>query len=239
MRWTALAGPRSLSKVVWLHLSGCTMGYRDKNGAVASAILQSESDALVVRGRIAWGRLKEDAPKRRALSRGSGANAKERRERSQNDHRLWWIQVGQALLVGKRMAKTDHGYYAWLRANGFEDVPRSARQDAIWFASNMTSLGELPEGLASPGTIRQWAYKRAKASSVAPSTPNHAGVVLHKGPPAEIPQRSEVARSLGQPGAGNLPDMARVADLILEASKHMQRGVELLSEVAQLIRKAA
>ncbi len=121
-------------------------------------------DPVVARGQDAWERLQEDAPRRRALSRGPGDNARARREQSQNKHRRWWREVGEALTVGKCATRTDHEYYAWLNANGFGDMPRASRRDAVWFAAHIDSTRILPDGMASPGTSRQWLNKQAAHS---------------------------------------------------------------------------
>ncbi|WP_231687409.1 hypothetical protein, partial [Ralstonia pseudosolanacearum] len=64
----------------------------------------SDSRALIAQGRIAWARVKEDAPKRRALPRRLGFGIKAHAE-SQYAHRFWWLQIGQALAFGKRTSR--------------------------------------------------------------------------------------------------------------------------------------
>lgn len=192
-----------------------------------------DSQALVARGRIAWGQLKDDAPRSRALSRGPGAKATERRERSQKERRRWWLEVGQALMFGKRASATGHAYYAWIKANGFDDMPRSARKNAIWFASAIGTLGELPDGLASPSTIRQWANKQAALSSVFPDA-KHANESVASASPDVLcgPLPVEVPASQVQQVRDITVDMRRVASLLLEAAMNLQQGVDLLRQIA-------
>lgn len=193
---------------------------------------------VVARGQIAWEHLKEDAPKRRALSRGPGVKAGELREQSQNKHRRWWREVGEALTAGKRMTKTSHEYYTWLNANGFGDMPRPARGAAIWFAAHIESLGELPDGMASPGTIRQWAYKRAAASSgptrASTSHTTESGTRVQETLPS-----MDVGPSALKQATGNVADMQQVAGLLLEAAANMQRAVDLTREAAQIVQQSA
>lgn len=165
---------------------------------------------VVARGQVAWEHLKEDAPTRRALLRGPGVKAKERREQSQNNHRRWWCEVGEALAAGKRMSKTSHEYYAWLNANGFGDMPRPARGAAVWFATHVEALGELPDGLASPGVIRQWANKRA----------------------AEL-------NSVADESALNSVDARAIADLLKDTARDVRRIAQALDEAARSIDKAS
>lgn len=120
---------------------------------------------VVARGQEAWEYLKEDAPRRRALSRGAGDKARERRERSHDAHRRWWVQVGEALAAGKRKCVSNQSFSAWVTGHGFDEIGFKIRQDAIWLAANMETLGELPDDIASPTVIRRWANKRAAVAS--------------------------------------------------------------------------
>lgn len=48
---------------------------------------------------------------------------------------------------------------------GFDGMARNARRDAVWLVDNIGALGELPDGLATPSTIRQWANRRRAVAS--------------------------------------------------------------------------
>lgn len=122
-------------------------------------------DPVVACGQDAWEYLQKDAPRRRALSRGPGEKARERREQSQATHRRWWLEIGRALAIGRRTSDTSHAYYAWIKSVGFDGMARNARRDAVWLVANIGALGELPDGLATPSTIRQWANRRRAVAS--------------------------------------------------------------------------
>lgn len=121
---------------------------------------ERSGNPIIARGQDAWEHLKKDAPNRRALSRGPGDKARERREQSQVRHRRWWLEVGEALTVGKHRSVSNQSYSAWIADNGFDDLNYKTRQDAVWLAANIETLGELPDGLATPSTIRQWVNRR-------------------------------------------------------------------------------
>lgn len=196
----------------------------------------SDSRKLVLQARIAWTQIKEDAPKRRALPRRLGFGIKAHEE-SQYAHRFWWLQIGQALAFGKQTSRSDPAYHVWLKENGLEGIPRSARMHAIWFAKNIKTLGEIPNGLAHPATIRRWAYERdhpalAPTVQIQPTEPAQHG--LHQ--IEETPLQPEAPSALGQQVAANLVDMQRAADLMLEASMHMLRSVDLIHEMTQVLR---
>lgn len=199
----------------------------------------SSARGLISQAQIAWAQIQEDAPKRRALSRGPGVRAQARREESGDTHRFWWLQVGQALAFGKRTSRSSHAYFKWLNENGLDGIPRQARRDAIWFAENIKTLGELPDSLATPGTIRQWAYKRDHPDPVAPpethptqSAQRDLRQVQETLPTFEAPRAAEPQLT------GNVAEMQQVADLLLEASMHMLRSMDLIREVVEAIRQS-
>ncbi len=175
----------------------------------------SDSRALIAQGRIAWAQIKEDAPKRRALPRRLGFGIKAHAE-SQYAHRFWWLQIGQALAFGKRTSRSNPAYHKWLKENGLDGIPRPARKHALWFAENIKTLGDLPDGLATPGTIRQWAYKRDHPAPVAaPETPPTESAQRDVHQVQETPTPSEDPGVPGQQAIGNIAEMQQVADLLL------------------------
>ncbi|MDR8784838.1 hypothetical protein FEP82_02792 [Burkholderia multivorans] len=121
--------------------------------------------AVVASGQEAWTRLKEDAPRHRAISRAMTEAAYQRRKQSQAARCQWWIQVGEALIAGRHQSRSNQSYSAWLTAHGFDAIPYRLRQDAAWFASNAKTLGELPDGLANPTTIRRWTRSRGSSAA--------------------------------------------------------------------------
>ncbi|MGY6160478.1 hypothetical protein [Paraburkholderia strydomiana] len=118
---------------------------------------------VIARGQAAWASIKEKRGARRALSRGSGAKAQERRDNLKSQHLKWWREIGEALEVGKNLnAGGRYGAYsAWLKAKGFDDIPD--RSSAIWFSASAEALGDTPGDMTSPSSIRAWVYQREAA----------------------------------------------------------------------------
>ncbi|VWB54298.1 hypothetical protein BME24068_02488 [Burkholderia metallica] len=187
------------------------------NPAPATPKPKRSDDPVVARGQDAWERLQEDAPRRRALSRGPADKAKARREQSQTTHRRWWLDVGEALTVGKYTSVSDWAYSAWIAANGFDNLNYKTRQDAVWLVANIEELGELPDGLATPSTIRQWANRRRAMAS---------------------------RRTTGKPGsvtgpvtAGDVAALEKAVSLLREAAQDARRSAETMDAAARLIAK--
>ena len=72
------------------------------------------TDAVVARGQRAWHRIKATAAEQREL----------------------WREVGEALLVGRRMHKSDKLFGQWVKEHGFDDMHRNYRSAAMWLAQN-------------------------------------------------------------------------------------------------------
>lgn len=93
------------------------------------------TDAVVARGQRAWHRIKATAAEQREL----------------------WREVGEALLVGRRMHKSDKLFGQWIKEQGFDDMPSTTRKDALWLASNWSLLDNgCPVDASHPTRIRQW-----------------------------------------------------------------------------------
>jgi hypothetical protein len=54
--------------------------------------------------------------------------------------RQLWREVGEALLVGRREHRADRAFAQWVRENGFEDMDRRVRADAMWLAENWSEV---------------------------------------------------------------------------------------------------
>ncbi|HDR9130843.1 TPA: hypothetical protein QDA91_001940 [Burkholderia vietnamiensis] len=89
-------------------------------------------DAVIAKGIRAWSRIKSTAAEQRQL----------------------WREVGEALLVGRRLHKADRAFKQWCDENGF-DMSRGARADAMWYAEVYTACTP-PAEMAHPTHIRQW-----------------------------------------------------------------------------------
>lgn len=179
-------------------------------------------DQIVARGQAAWERLKEDTPKRRALSRGTSDKAIERREQSQTMHRRWWLDVGHALAVGRRLNKIDRIYSHWLRAHGFEDIYRKARPSAIWFAENVEALGDIPDGMAHPTVIRQWATTQKAVSSRRAAVSTTMGDGRHK-------------TIDGPLSAADAADLQEAVRLLRQAADHSRRSLKAIEAAVGLV----
>ncbi|MFM0347670.1 hypothetical protein [Paraburkholderia sp. RL17-347-BIC-D] len=97
------------------------------------------TSAVVTRGQRAWGRIKATAAEQRQL----------------------WKEVGEALMVGRSEHPTDNNKFGeWCAANGFGDVERHDRADAMWLAENWWGLGDCPPTLSHPHAVRRWMRKQ-------------------------------------------------------------------------------
>jgi hypothetical protein len=98
------------------------------------------------------------------------------------------------LLVGKRVSATDHAYHAWIKANKLDVIPRKSRKDALWFASHLKALGDIPDGIASPASIREWARKRNAATRARAPTQTPEDIGLQAAADALGEATTELAR---------------------------------------------
>jgi len=101
------------------------------------------TDAVVARGQRAWHRIKATAAEQREL----------------------WREVGEALLVGRRMHKADQKFSQWCKEQGFEDLKPNTRTNAMWLAENWATVTvDLPPDLTHPENIRQWAREQKQTA---------------------------------------------------------------------------
>jgi hypothetical protein len=87
-----------------------------------------------------------------------------------------WRLIGEALLEGRRQHATNRAFIDWCRAEGFLDLPHTARSDAVWLAENWDGLHEALDNSAydHPTQIRaDYSYWYG------PVTPPRAWVSLH------------------------------------------------------------
>lgn len=93
------------------------------------------TDAVVARGQRAWNRIKATAAEQREL----------------------WREVGEALLVGRKQNPSNQGFSKWCKENGFEDLDRHDRADAMWLAEHWALCdGHTTADLSHPSRIRRW-----------------------------------------------------------------------------------
>jgi hypothetical protein len=102
------------------------------------------ADARVLKGQRAWASIKTTAAEQREL----------------------WRQVGEALLVGRRLHKANQQFSQWCAEAGF-DMERHDRADAMWLAQNWVETGDgTPSGLTHPHRIRAWFNENTQASTL-------------------------------------------------------------------------
>ncbi|MFN7041990.1 MAG: KilA-N domain-containing protein [Acidovorax temperans] len=101
------------------------------------------TDAHVARGQAAWSRIKATAAEQREL----------------------WRDVGEALLVGRRMHKADQKFSQWCKEMGFGDMDRRVRADAMWFATS--GVQRLDTSESHPTRIRMW-FNEQKTTETLP-----------------------------------------------------------------------
>lgn len=104
-------------------------------------------EAVVIRGQRAWTRIKATAAEQRQL----------------------WKEIGEALRYGRALHKADRAFAQWVKVNGFDDMARQVRADAMWLAENWTEVSDgLTPDLSNPQVIRKWFNEQAKDTPPAP-----------------------------------------------------------------------
>jgi len=167
------------------------------------------TDAVVARGQRAWGRIKATAAEQREL----------------------WREVGEALLMGRRMHKADQKFSQWCKDHGFGDIASKNRTDAMWLADNWTVVTtDLPPDLTHPQNIRQW-HREQKTTSILPV--ELAEVEAEKVETIELDQRAaeRVAKVINRAKAND--EGAEIAKRHVEAlAKKHNTTPEKLEEAA-------
>ena len=70
-----------------------------------------------------------------------------------------------ALAYGRKLHKADQKFSQWCKDEGFGDIPRRTRADAMWMVENCNSVGnDSPPGLTHPHAIRAAVNTHAAAS---------------------------------------------------------------------------
>lgn len=107
------------------------------------------TSAVIARGQTAWSRLKATAAEQREL----------------------WRQVGEALLVGRRLNPSNQGFSRWCQENGFDDLKKDTRADAMWLAENWSALSGHPITESHPNNIRKWHREQQTQASLPDDIP--------------------------------------------------------------------
>jgi hypothetical protein len=105
------------------------------------------TDAKILRGQRAWGKIKATAQEQREL----------------------WREVGEALLVGRRIHKSNQAFGKWLVEYGFDDIKYATRADSMWLAEQDRAVFQsLDNEITHPVAVRQWHRENVKPAYVLP-----------------------------------------------------------------------
>lgn len=94
------------------------------------------TDARVARGQAAWSHIK--------------ATAEQQREA--------WRDIGEALLVGRKLHKSNKLFGQWVKDHGFDDMDQRDRSAALWLADNWVAINArcVDKNLSHPRRIREF-----------------------------------------------------------------------------------
>jgi hypothetical protein len=121
------------------------VGFFISEGTNMQAAIVNMTDATVSRGQRAWGKIKATAAEQRDL----------------------WKQVGEALLVGRRLHPSNQGFGKWCKEMGFNDIPPRTRSSAMWLAVQRSEIfSGLEAGLTHPVALQAWAKEQEQTSSL-------------------------------------------------------------------------
>ena len=124
------------------------------------------TNAIVARGQRAWGRIEATAAEQREL----------------------WREVGEALLVGRRLHKSDKLFGQWIKAHGFDDIKPRTRSAAMWLADTYSAIvADYPAEITRPVALQEW-FNEQKTTSILPA--DLAEVEAEKVETIELDQRS-------------------------------------------------
>jgi len=101
----------------------------------------SLQEAVVIRGQRAWTFIKKSAA----------------------DQRQAWREVGEALAYGRALHKADRAFSQWIKEQGFDDIPRGTRADAMWLAQHWCEVSnDSTPDITHPHALRA-AFNEAQA----------------------------------------------------------------------------
>lgn len=100
---------------------------------------------LLIHGSRAWSRIKATAAEQREL----------------------WRDVGEALLVGRRMHKSNQAFSQWLKETGFAEIQPATRADAMWWAESYDDH-KTPPDITHPTNLRRW-FNEQKHTALLPA----------------------------------------------------------------------
>lgn len=95
------------------------------------------SAGVIAKGQRAWTKIKATAEEQRVL----------------------WLEIGNALAIGKFQNPSNQGFSKWCQAYGFGDMAAPVRSDAMWFSS-YNDCKTAPVSMSHPTNIRAWAREQ-------------------------------------------------------------------------------
>ena len=175
-------------------------------------------ESRVTRGQLAWSRIKATAADQREL----------------------WRQVGEALLVGRRLHRSNTMFSLWCERSGFGDMNVALRSDAMWLVENWNvvfaalSCSSYPAGnteLTQPKHLRQW-YREVKSSAAIPES--LADLTITEKPSVTLDQRSaeKLAKVINRANSGDEGSETAKRHVESIAKKHGVSSEELKEVVA-------
>jgi hypothetical protein len=90
------------------------------------------SAGVVAKGQKAWTRIKATAEEQRVL----------------------WLEVGNALSMGKYQNPSNQGFGRWCRAYGFADIHPRYRSAAMWLAANWEAVQTISPNVTDPKELQ-------------------------------------------------------------------------------------
>ena len=168
------------------------------------------TDAVVARGQRAWHRIKATAAEQREL----------------------WREVGEALLVGRKMHKSDKLFGQWVKEHGFDDLDRRRRSDAMWLAEHWAGVQSLDSSEGHPTNLR-YLYNEQQHTALLPA--DLSDIQAESIETVELDERAgeRVAKLIRRAQAGDEGSAIAKRHVDALAKKH-NTTVEKLEEAASI-----
>ncbi len=165
------------------------------------------SAGVVAKGQRAWTQIKATAEEQRIL----------------------WLEIGNALAIGRHENTSDKNFGQWCKAHGFGDMGRRVRADALWFSANISTVHGVDTSITHPthirSAVREQSYEAALPADLQDIQPETVTVLN----PSEGGRVAKLARRDKRGGEGS--DIAK-KHLAAIAKKH-HTTVEELTEASK------
>lgn len=159
------------------------------------------NQAIVIRGLRAWGRIKSTAAEQREL----------------------WRDVGAALAFGRALHPSNQAFGTWCDQEGFGDIDRRCRADAMWLAS---LSNDWTTTSSHPTAIRAEFNAQQAGTPPSPSLTIEAPTRLTASIEQVAPQAKRINKlvSLAERGEGQEREAASLSDPTANARKGLTWG---------------